>query len=83
MVCHILLESSQQGLQLYLKLHFNQRFAKEVMSLQNVGTPSFGNFEIPNLGVSGQNDIWMQLLWLIIENTIKGKVVASLKFELW
>jgi len=33
--------------------------------------------------VPRQNDIWMQPLWLIIENTIRGKVVASLKFGLW
>ncbi len=83
MVCHILLESSQQRLQLYLNFHLNQRFAKEVMSLQSVETPNFGNFGTPNLGVLGQNDIWMQPLWLIIENTIKGKEVASPKFKSW
>jgi hypothetical protein len=35
------------------------------------------------LGLLGQNDIWMQPLWLIIKNNIRGKVVASFKFKLW
>jgi hypothetical protein len=39
--------------------------------------PNFKSFRTPNLGVLKQNDIWMQPLWLIIGNTIKGKVVAS------
>jgi hypothetical protein len=34
------------------------------------------------LGLPGQNDIWMQPSWLITMNTIRGKVVASIKFEL-
>jgi hypothetical protein len=43
--------------------------------------------EIPTLGISGfpsgQNDIWVLVLWLSTEYTIKGKVVASPKSELW
>jgi hypothetical protein len=50
------------------------------MALQNVRSPNFENFGIPNLGVSRQNDIWMQLLWLITDNTIRGKVLISPKF---
>jgi hypothetical protein len=35
------------------------------------------------LGIPGQNDIWMEPMWLIIENTIRRKVVASLKSWSW
>ncbi len=42
-----------------LKPHLNQRLEQEVMALQSVGSPNFGNFGTPNLGVSKQNDIWM------------------------
>jgi hypothetical protein len=30
-----------------------------------------------------QNDIWVQAPWLGIENTIRGKLVAFFKPELW
>jgi len=42
-----------------LRLHHNQRFAQEITGLQIVRSPNFGNFKIFNLGVSGQNDIWV------------------------
>jgi hypothetical protein len=48
-----------------------------------VGSPNFENFETPKLGVLGQNDIWMDPSWLIIDNIIRGKVVASLKSRSW
>jgi ribulose 1,5-bisphosphate carboxylase large subunit-like protein len=38
------------------------------------------NFGTPNLGILGQNDIWVLAPWPKIENTIKGKVVISPKF---
>jgi hypothetical protein len=38
---------------------------------------NFENFRIPNLVVLRQNDIWVQAMWPSIENTIRGKVVAS------
>ncbi len=50
------------------------------MGLQSHKSPNFRNFGTLNLGVPGQNDIWVHALWIGIENTIKGKVVASLKF---
>ncbi len=53
------------------------------MGLQSVESPNFENFRTPNLGVLRQNNIWVQPSWLIIENTIKGKVMASPKFRLW
>jgi hypothetical protein len=34
-VCHILLESSGQGLQIFFKSHLNQRSKNEVMAFQN------------------------------------------------
>jgi hypothetical protein len=81
--CHILLESSRQRLQLCFTPHFNQSFSQEVMGLQSLESPNLGNFGTPNLGVLGQNDIWVQAPWLGTQNTIKGKVVASPKFGLW
>jgi hypothetical protein len=47
------------------------------MAFQSAGSPNFKSSDIFNLEVSGQDDISMQPLWLIIENTIKGKVVPS------
>jgi len=35
------------------------------------------------LKLPGQNDIWMEPLGLITENTIRGKVVDSPKSEPW
>jgi len=35
------------------------------------------------VGVPKQNDIWVLVLWLATEYTIKGKVVASPKCKLW
>jgi len=53
------------------------------MGLQNYNNPNLKNFKIPNLGIPGQNDIWVQAPWPGIENTIKGKVVASPKAKPW
>jgi hypothetical protein len=41
------------------------------------------HFGTTNLEVPGQNDIWMQAPWLGIENTIRGKVVASPRSRPW
>jgi len=40
-------------------------------------------WELWDLGVLKQNDIWVLVPWLGIKYTIRGKVVASSKFELW
>jgi len=53
------------------------------MGLQNRGNLNFENFKTPKLGVPKQNDIWMQAPWPSIENTIRGKVVASPKSRPW
>jgi hypothetical protein len=67
----------------FLETHFNQRFPQEVIGLQSCKSPNLRNFETPNLRVLGQNDIWVQAPWPGIENTIRGKVVASPKSRPW
>jgi hypothetical protein len=47
-VWHILLESSQQGLQLCFKPHLNQKFAQEIMSFQSAKSSNFGNLGLPS-----------------------------------
>jgi hypothetical protein len=37
----------------------------------------------PNLGILGQNDIWVQAIWPNTENSIRGKVMASPKSKPW
>jgi hypothetical protein len=81
--CHIPLESSWGGLKLWFISHFNWRSTQEIMSLQSCKNPNFGNFEIPNLGVLKQNDIWVHASWPCIKNTIKGKMMASPKSRWW
>jgi hypothetical protein len=53
------------------------------MGLQSCRSLNFWEFWDSHLGVSGQNDIWVLVPWSGIENTIRGKVVASPKFEPW
>ncbi len=81
--CHIPLKRYQQRLQLFFRPRLNWRFAKEVMGLQSRGSLHFKNFGTPNLGVLGQNDIWVLASWPGTKNTIKGKVVASVEFGPW
>ncbi len=44
--CYILLKSSWQGLQLFLKLHLNRRFAWKVIGPQSCRSRDFGNFKM-------------------------------------
>jgi len=81
--CHIPLKTFWWGLQLCLRYHLNWMYAHEIMSLQSCKSPNFRNFETPNLGVPGQNDIWVQVPWPGTENNIRGKVVASPMSKLW
>jgi hypothetical protein len=46
-VCDIPLEISRQRLQLFLKPHFNRRFARKIMGPQSHGNLSYGNYETP------------------------------------
>jgi hypothetical protein len=84
-MCHILLESSWQGLQLWFRPHLHRRFLHKVMGPQILGSPNFGNFRTWDfhLGVPKQNAIWMWASWRGTKYTIRGKVVASPKFGLW
>ncbi len=43
----------------------------------------FWEFRDSNLGVLGQNDIWVLAMWPGIKNTMKGKAVASPKSRPW
>jgi len=55
---------------------------KTLWASKVVGVPILGISGL-QLGVPGQNDIWVLAVWTCIENTIKGKVVASPKSEPW
>jgi hypothetical protein len=48
----------------FFRPHLNRRFAQKIMGLQNHGSPNFGNFMTLQLGISGQNDIWVLVPWL-------------------
>jgi hypothetical protein len=45
-MCRIL-ERYQQGLQLFIRFHLNQRFTQEVMGIQSGENPNFENFRTP------------------------------------
>ncbi len=53
-----------------------------------VGTHNFGGSQLwefwdSHLGILGQNDIWVLVLWPRTKHTIRGKVMASPKSESW
>jgi hypothetical protein len=87
MVCHIPLESSQQGLQKNLDFISIVGLHTKLWAPKVTRVPTLGILGLPlgsfGLRVLGQNDIWVLVPWLGIEYTIKGKVVASPKFGLW
>jgi hypothetical protein len=72
-LCHIPLESFQQGLQLCFRPQLNRRSAQRVMDFQSHGNPNFWNYGTPNLGVPRQNDIWVQGMWPSTKNIIRGE----------
>jgi hypothetical protein len=76
--CYIPLESSRRRLQLCFGPHINSRSVEKVMGPKVTGVPS-----LKISGVPGQNTIWMWPSWGGTEYTIRGKVVASPKSELW
>jgi hypothetical protein len=49
--CHIPLESSQRGLQLFFRPHLNRRSLHKIMGPQSHESPNLENFETLNLGV--------------------------------
>jgi hypothetical protein len=57
--CHIPLESSRRELQLFFRLHFDQRFSRKVMRLQSRGSPRWrdsplAGFRDSHTGVLGE-----------------------------
>ncbi len=77
-MCHILLKSSQQGLQLIINLISIEGLKTKLWVSKVVGVPILGISRLPR-----QNDIWVLALWLSTKNTIRGKVVASPNFKPW
>jgi hypothetical protein len=82
-VCHISLESSWRYLQLCFTLHLYQRYAHKVMGFQICKSPNLKKIRDSNLGVLGQNGIWVLAPWPSTNNIIRRKVVASPKSKLW
>jgi hypothetical protein len=80
-VCHISLESLDKVYNFSSEFISIGSLHKTLWASKIMGIPIFENFRTPNLGIPGQNDIWVQALWPGIENTIRGKVVASPKSE--
>jgi hypothetical protein len=79
---HIPLESSWQGLQLCFRPHSFEGL-QEKLSAPKLWESQFWEFRNSNLGVRGQNDIWVLALWPSTKNTIRGKVMAFPKFGPW
>jgi len=90
--CHIPLESSQRGIQICFRPHFNRRSAHKVMGFQSHGGPNFKNFGSPgtkwHFGASpvarhreyynGEGGGFPQ-----VRTVIRRKVVASPKSGPW
>jgi hypothetical protein len=87
MECDGALESSQGELQLWFRPHSNPRLEPGVVSVQSPGScecsksweSNPGQFRDSSLGVPGKCAIRMLLPRWATENTIWGKVVASLE----
>jgi hypothetical protein len=79
--CHISLESSRRGLQLFFRLHCDRRFAKEVMRPQSPGSPGWRDFGTPMRESRERKAIWMQAPWRGTEYTIRGEGVGFPKGE--
>jgi heme/copper-type cytochrome/quinol oxidase subunit 4 len=67
--CHISLESSQWGLQLWFRPHLNRRSSHKVMN------PKVTRVLVVRILVLVQNDIWVLVPWPCTKYTIRGKVV--------
>jgi hypothetical protein len=82
-VCHILLESSRQGIQLCFRSHLNWRFGKTIYGLPKLQESQFREFQDSQVGS-------LETKWHLGAGPMamhreyyKGKVVASPKSELW
>jgi hypothetical protein len=78
----ISLKTSQQGLQLCFKPHFNQRFACKIMGPQSCWSPNLKILGLP-LGSPGTKCHLDVGPVVATEYIIKGKVVASPKSRSW
>jgi hypothetical protein len=70
--CDTPLKGSRQGLQLWFRLHPDQRSTPEVIVPQSYGTPALAISGLPR-----QKAIWMPLPWSGAEYIIWRKVMAS------
>jgi len=68
---------------IFLQISVQSEVLKNVMSFQSHKSPNFEKFGTLNLGVPGQNDIWVQATWPKTKNTIRGKVMAFPKLGPW
>jgi hypothetical protein len=75
-------ESSQGELQVYSKPHPNWRFEQKVMNLQSPESLNQDNFGTPPWESRDKKSFGC-VPWRDTENTIWGKVVASLESGLW
>ncbi len=84
MVCDILLEKFLTKATTWL-----QTSSQSKVFIQSYGPPKLQESQrwefqdYQELGVPGQNDIWVLVSWLGIKYTIRGKVVASPKSRPW
>jgi hypothetical protein len=82
-MCHILLESSWQELQLCLKPSYQLEVGREIYGPPKLRESQVWEFRDSHLGVPRQNAIWMWPSWKGTKYTIRGKVVASPKSGPW
>jgi hypothetical protein len=81
--CSTPLESSRGELQVFFRPRPDRRSEQRVMTLWSPGSPNRDNFETPPWEFRNKKTIWMWVRWSNAENTIWGKVVASLESGPW
>ncbi len=77
-VCDISWRTFDEDYNFALDLTSNRGLKKTLWTSKIMKVPILRISKLPN---PKQNDIWVQAMWPIIENTIKGKVMASPKFK--
>jgi hypothetical protein len=81
--CQISLESSRKRLKLCLRTSPRSKVCTRSYGLPKWWESQYYEFWDSRLKSLRKNNIWMQSPWLIIENIIRRKVVASPKFGPW
>ncbi len=79
---YIPLEALNEGYNFASNLTSIKALHTKLWASKVIGVPILG-IRDSHLGVPRQNDIWVMVPWPSIDNTIKGKVVASPKFGSW